>query len=214
MIPGSAAVLGARSLLGVDGAAIHHGGDLAVRAAGVKPMRQPPDAHLWGGPPVGLREALLRRLHAEGTAVHRLHHGHVKGTGAVGAEDLPSWEIRTSSPCSVTRHPPTLHSSSLMVRSRYRRSQAPATDACLIHTVPFPSTAMRKAGGPGTDRPSATGQRQKVRLQAGSILYGKRDARYSIAGSSLWALYWHSSAGCSSGRRAVSTAPRYTTSRS
>ena len=62
-----------------------------------------------------------------------------------GLKISPSWEIRTSSPCSVTRHPPTLHSSSLMVRSRYRRSAGlPPRMRVSYTTVPFPSTAMRK----------------------------------------------------------------------
>ena len=77
-------------LLGEDGLSVDDGGHLPVGAARVKADAAALQMPAYGaGRRSGLREALPRRLHAEGTAVHRLHHGHVKGTGAVGAETLP-----------------------------------------------------------------------------------------------------------------------------
>ena len=182
-----------------------------------KPMRQPSRC-----PPMGRAagRGSGKRSPAVSTQKGRPYTVSIMATSKArepwGLKLSRSREIRTSSP--LQRHPPSSDAPQQQLDGALQISQigrASSTDACLVHhgAAPLHGDAEGLSGLGQIGRPPR-GKGQKVRLQAGSILYGKRDARYSIAGSSLWALYWQSSAGCSSGRRAVSTAPRYTTSRS
>ncbi len=173
--------LGADHLLGVDGC-----GHPPRRDACVQSRRRqadcgsPPDALPMGraaGRGFGSAPPALPPRKMGGDTDRISPSCAVKGTGAVGAEDLP--QLGDQNSVLPAASPPSSdgsHSSSLMVRSQYtaRSAGLSATDACLIHHgagsrstrhgVNAKSATGAVLGQIGT---SATGQQgKKVRLQA------------------------------------------------